>query len=317
MEQRDLIIIGGGPAGYTAAVYAARAGLEPLCIEGFAGGGQLLLTTRVENYPGFPEGVDGPDLVARMRAQAQRFGGEFLLRDVTAVELAGSPFLVVAGDREFRARAVVLATGAAPKQLGLASELALQTKGVAYCAICDGAFFAGQRVGVIGGGDAAMETALAMSKLAREVIVVHRRVELRASRVMQGYVAARPNVRFRKPFVVTEVLGEDVGRVRGLRLRGPSGGEELVEELEGLFVSIGHTPNTDFFRPWLDHDAAGYLTVQPGSTRTSVPGVFAAGDVQEHVFRQAVTAAASGCMAALEAERWLAHGVVEEARWAA
>jgi thioredoxin reductase (NADPH) len=316
MERREIIVIGGGPAGYTAAMYAARAGLEPLCIEGFAGGGQLLLTTRVENYPGFPDGVDGPDLVGRMRAQAERFGGEFLLRDVTAVDLAASPFLVGAGDRQFSARAVVLATGAAPKQLGLSSELALQTKGVAYCAICDGAFFTGQRVAVVGGGDAAMETALTMSKLAREVIVVHRRVELRASRVMQQYVAARPNVRFRKPYVVGAVLGEDVGRVTGLRLRGPHG-DELVEELEGLFVSIGHSPNTDLFRPWLDHDAAGYLTVKAGSTATSVPGVFAAGDVQEYVFRQAVTAAGSGCMAALEAERWLAHSLPLEERWAA
>jgi thioredoxin reductase (NADPH) len=307
MEHRDLVIIGSGPAGYTAAIYAARAGLSPLCIEGFAAGGQLLLTGRVENFPGFPDGVEGPELMQQMRDQAERFGAEFLLRDVSRLDLSGSPFLVEAGDAAVHARAVILATGACSKQLGLESEAALQTRGVAYCAVCDGAFFAGQRVAVIGGGNAAVDTALSMSKLARKVLLVHRREELRATKVMQGYVAARANIHVLKPYAVDEILGEDAGRVTGLRLRHAATGEERVEELEGVFVSIGHTPNTEIFRPWVDLDVGGYVIVEPGSTRTNIPGIFAAGDVLDHVYRQAVTAAGSGCMAALDAERWLTH----------
>jgi thioredoxin reductase (NADPH) len=321
MEQRNLIIIGSGPAGYTAAIYAARAGLRPLCIEGFAAGGQLILTGRVENFPGFPEGIDGPELMQRMRDQAEAFGADLLMRDVSELDLSGAPFLVRAGNAEFRARAVIVATGAASKQLGLESEAALQNHGVAYCAICDGAFFRDQRVGVVGGGDAAIETALSLSKLAEKVLIVHRRDELRAASVMQEYAEARDNIHILKPFVVEEILGQDIGRVRGLRLRNTATGDERVEELEGVFVSIGHTPNTEFFRPWLDLDAGGYLVVDPGSTRTNVPGVFAAGDVHDHFYRQAVTAAGSGCMAALEAERWLGHitrdSNTEAARWAA
>jgi len=321
MDLRDVIIIGSGPAGYTAAVYAARAGLRPLCIEGYAAGGQLLLTGRVENFPGWPEGIDGPELIQRMRDQAANAGCEFLMRDVSELDLSGSPFRIRAGKDEFHGRAVIIATGAGSKQLGLSSEVALQNHGVAYCAICDGAFFTDQRVAVVGGGDAAIETALSLSKLAREVYLVHRRDELRASKVMQGYAAARPNIELVTPFTVEQILGEDIGRVTGLRLRHVTTGEEHVRKLEGVFVSIGHTPNTEFFRPWLDLDRAGYLVVEPDSTRTNVPGIFAAGDVHDHVYRQAVTAAGSGCMAALDAERWLAHtandSTTEVTRWAA
>jgi thioredoxin reductase (NADPH) len=307
-DVRDLIIIGGGPAGYTAALYAARANLAPLCIEGFEAGGQLMITSDVENYPGFPDGILGPELMQHFRRQAERFGTELVTDDVTRVDLSESPFGVWVGDEEYRARAVIVASGASARQLGLESERALQGRGVSYCAVCDASFHRGNRVVVVGGGDSALEEANFIAKFASDVVVVHRRDEFRASRIMLDYARSKDNVRFLTPYVVEEVLDAGQERVTGVRLRHVETGEEQVLEADGFFVAIGHDPNTALFKDWLDHDDAGYLVVQEGSTRTNVDGVFAAGDVQDHVYRQAVTAAGSGCMAALDAERWLARG---------
>src|SRR5919197_1021889 len=278
-DVRELIVIGGGPAGYTAALYAARANLNPLVIEGFAFGGQLMITSDVENYPGFRDGILGPELMATMRAQAERFGAE-MLSDV--------------------------ATGATARQLGLESEVALQGRGVSYCAVCDAAFFKGQDVVVVGGGDSAMEEATFLTKFANRVTLVHRRDEFRASKIMIDYAESKENLEFVKNAVVTDVLGDD-GRMTGVRLRDTVTGKERELEASGLFVAIGHDPTTGLFRGVLDMDEAGYLLTRDGSTETNVEGVFAAGDVVAHVYRQAVTAAGMGCMAALDAERWLSH----------
>jgi thioredoxin reductase (NADPH) len=307
-DVRDLIIIGGACAGLTAAVYAARANLKPLVIEGFEAGGQLMITSDVENFPGFPEGVLGPDLMVRFREQAERFGTEFITDDVTSVDFSERPFRVSVGATVHRARAVIVATGASARQLGLPSEQALQARGVSYCATCDAAFFPDKKVLVVGGGDSALEEATYLTKFAKDVVLVHRRDELRGSKIMQDYANAKPNLSVLTPFVVEEVLGADVGHVTGARLRNPVTGEERIEESEGFFVAIGHTPNTQLFRGILDMDESGYLLVEPGTTRTKIEGVFAAGDVADHVYRQAITAAGSGCQAALDAERWLTHG---------
>ena len=307
-DVRELIIIGGACAGLTAAVYASRANLHPLCIEGFEAGGQLMITSDVENFPGFPEGVLGPDLMVRFREQAERFGTEFITDDVTSVDFSEQPFKVNVGAKEYRARAVIVATGASARQLGLDSEQALQARGVSYCATCDAAFFPDKKVIVVGGGDSALEEATYLTKFASDVVLVHRRDELRGSKIMQDYAKAKPNLSLLTPYVVEEVLGADVGRVTGARLRNPNTGEEHIEESDGFFVAIGHTPNTELFRGILEMDENGYLTVEPGTTRTKIPGIFAAGDVADHVYRQAITAAGSGCMAALDAERWLTHG---------
>jgi thioredoxin reductase (NADPH) len=307
-DVRDLIIIGGACAGLTAAVYAARANLKPLVIEGFEAGGQLMITSDVENFPGFPEGVLGPDLMVRFREQAERFGTEFITDDVTSVDFSERPFRVSVGATVHRARAVIVATGASARQLGLPSEQALQARGVSYCATCDAAFFPDKKVLVVGGGDSALEEATYLTKFAKDVVLVHRRDELRGSKIMQDYANAKPNLSVLTPFVVEEVLGADVGHVTGARLRNPVTGEERIEESEGFFVAIGHTPNTALFRGILDMDESGYLLVEPGTTRTEIEGVFAAGDVADHVYRQAITAAGSGCQAALDAERWLTHG---------
>jgi thioredoxin reductase (NADPH) len=307
-DVRDLIIIGGACAGLTAAVYAARANLKPLVIEGFEAGGQLMITSDVENFPGFPEGVMGPDLMVRFREQAERFGTEFITDDVTSVDFSERPFKVSVGADVHRARAVIVATGASARQLGLPSEQALQARGVSYCATCDAAFFPEKKVIVVGGGDSALEEATYLTKFAKDVVLVHRREELRGSKIMQDYANAKPNLSVLTPFVVEEVLGAEEGRVTGARLRNPVTGEERIEESDGFFVAIGHTPNTDLFRGILDMDESGYLIVEPGTTRTKIEGVFAAGDVADHVYRQAITAAGSGCQAALDAERWLTHG---------
>jgi thioredoxin reductase (NADPH) len=307
-DVRDLIIIGGACAGLTAAVYAARANLKPLVIEGFEAGGQLMITSDVENFPGFPEGVLGPDLMIRFREQAERFGTEFITDDVTSVDFSERPFRVSVGAQEHRARAVIVATGASARQLGLPSEQALQARGVSYCATCDAAFFPEKKVLVVGGGDSALEEATYLTKFAKDVVLVHRRDELRGSKIMQDYANAKPNLSVLTPFVVEEVLGAEVGHVTGARLRNPITGEERIEESDGFFVAIGHTPNTELFRGILDMDESGYLIVEPGTTRTKIEGVFAAGDVADHVYRQAITAAGSGCQAALDAERWLTHG---------
>ena len=303
-NERELIIIGGGPAGYTAALYAARANLQPLVIEGFQWGGQLMITSDVENYPGYAEGVLGPEMMKDFRRQAERFGTEFITDDVTRVDFSERPFRVWVEDEEYRANAVIVATGASARKLGLDSEQRLQGRGVTYCAVCDAAFYPDKHVYVVGGGDSAMEEALFLTKFARRVTIVHRREEFRASQIMLDRTRAHEKIDFELNAVVEEVLG-DIG-IEGLRLRDTQTGETRDVAAEGLFVAIGHDPNTQLFLDQLDHDDAGYLVTKPGTTETNVPGVFAAGDVQDHVYRQAVTAAGSGCMAALDAERYLA-----------
>jgi len=302
---RDVIIIGGGPAGFTAALYTARANLSPLVIEGFNWGGQLMITSDVENYPGYADGVLGPAMMADFRLQAERFGAEFVTDDVTRVDFSERPFRVYVGDDEYRAEAVIVATGASARQIGLPSEQTLQGRGVSYCATCDGAFFRDKVVVVVGGGDSAMEEATFLTRFASKVVIVHRREEFRASPIMVDRARANEKIEFALNAVVEEVLGESDGHVTGVRLRDTVTGETSELPADGLFVAIGHDPNTALFLDWLDHDEQGYLITEPGSTRTNVAGVFAAGDVQDHVYRQAVTAAGSGTMAALDAQRYL------------
>ena len=304
-ETRELIIIGGGPAGYTAALYAARANLVPLVIEGFAWGGQLMITSDVENYPGYADGVLGPQMMQDFRRQAERFGAEFITDDVTKVDFSEHPLRVSVGDTDYFAEAVIVATGASARQLGLETERSLQGKGVSYCAVCDAAFFRDKEVVVVGGGDSAMEEAIFLTKFATKVSLVHRRDEFRASPIMVDRARANEKIEFVTPTVVDEVLSED-GQTSGVRLRDLNTDETREIAAQGVFVAIGHDPTTKLFLDQLDHDEAGYLVTKPGSTETNVEGVFAAGDVVDHTYRQAVTAAGSGCMAALDVERWLA-----------
>jgi len=303
---RELIIIGGGPAGYTAALYSARADLEPLVIEGFRWGGQLMITSDVENYPGFAEGIMGPQMMGEFRRQAERFGAEFVTDDVTRVDFSKRPFRVWIGEDEYQAKSVIVATGASARQLGLESERALHGRGVTYCAVCDAAFYRDKEVVVVGGGDSAMEEALFLTKFASKVTVLHRRNEFRASQIMLNRARENDKIEFITSVVVEEALGADEGKLSGLRIRNVETGETSEVPAEGLFVAIGHDPTTKLFTDQLDHDEAGYLLTQPGSTATNVEGVFAAGDVVDHTYRQAVTAAGMGSMAALDAERWLA-----------
>jgi len=303
---RELIIIGGGPAGYTAALYSARANLNPLVIEGFQWGGQLMITSDVENYPGFADGIMGPQLMGEFRRQAERFGAEFVADDVTRVDLSERPFRVYVGDDEYRAESVIVATGASARQLGLESERALHGRGVTYCAVCDAAFYADKEVVVVGGGDSAMEEAIFLTKFASKVTVLHRRDEFRASPIMVDRARANEKIEFVTPVVVEDVLGADGGKLTGVRVRNVETDEVTDLPTDGLFVAIGHDPTTALFLDQLDHDEAGYLVTLPGSSATNVEGVFAAGDVVDHTYRQAVTAAGMGCMAALDAERWLA-----------
>ena len=308
-DVRDVIIIGSGPAGLTAAVYTSRANLHPLVIEGEPSsssdqpGGQLMLTTDVENYPGFVDGVMGPELMAYFRAQAARFGTEYLTAKVTAVDLSDRPFRVRVGDEQHLARSLIVATGARPLALGLPNEQRLMGHGVSTCATCDGFFFRGTEIAVVGGGDSALEEAIFLTKFADKVSVIHRRKELRASKIMQDRAFKNDRIEFVWDSVVTDVLGD--GAVSGVRLRNVVTGEESSLPVAGLFVAIGHVPNTTLFEGQLDMDGTGYLLTAHGSTRTNVEGVFACGDVQDRTYRQAVTAAGSGCMAAIDAERWL------------
>jgi thioredoxin reductase (NADPH) len=305
-DVRDVIVIGGGPAGYTAALYAARANLEPLVIEGFNWGGQLMITSDVENYPGYADGVMGPAMMQDFRRQAERFGASFVTDDVTRVDFSQRPFRIWVGDDEYRAESVIVATGASARQLGLPSEQVLQGRGVSYCATCDAAFFRDKVVVVVGGGDSAMEEALFISRFASKVIVVHRREEFRASPIMVDRARSSEKIELVLNKVVTEVLGD--GKVTGIRLVDTVTGEESVLDADGVFVAIGHDPNTALFLDQLDHEPdTGYLVTRGKSTETNIPGVFAAGDVQDHTYRQAVTAAGSGCAAALDAERWLSE----------
>jgi thioredoxin reductase (NADPH) len=304
-DVRDVIIIGSGPAGYTAALYAARARLRPLLFEGsVTSGGALMKTTDVENYPGFPDGVLGPDLMDAIRKQAERFGAELVPDDVTEVDLAATPKVIKTGGEVHLARTVIIATGSGYRQLDVPGEDLLAGHGVSWCATCDGFFFRDQDIAVVGGGDSALEEATFLTRFARSVTVIHRRDSLRASKIMQDRAFANPRVKFVWDSVVTEILGED--RVSGVRVRNLQTGDESTIAVTGVFVAIGHDPRSELFTGQLATDPEGYLLVEQPSTRTPIDGVFAAGDVVDHTYRQAVTAAGTGCAAALDAERWLA-----------
>lgn len=311
----DVLIIGSGPAGLTAAIYAARANLAPLCVEGFSAGGlvpggQLMFTTDVENYPGFPSSVTGQDLMQRFRDQAAHQGTTFITADVQKVDFSARPFKVWVGEGEdvlHLARTVIVSTGARANYLGLPSEEALKNRGVSACAVCDGALFKKRDVCVVGGGDTAMEEAQYLSSLCNKVTLIHRRDDFRASKAMQERVKAKANIEILYSHAVDEVLDPSAGRVTGVRVKDLKSGSTRVVDVAAMFVAIGHTPMTDLFKGQLALHDNGYIKVDPGSTKTSVPGVFAAGDVADWTYRQAVTAAGTGCMAALDAERWLAH----------
>ena len=304
-DVRQLIIIGSGPAGYTAAVYAARAHLRPLVLEGVQSGGALMTTTEVENFPGFPDGILGPDLMDQMRKQAERFGAELLTEDATRVELEGDIKTVYVGDTAYRARAVVLATGSAWRPLGVAGEQELLGHGVSSCATCDGFFFRDQHIAVVGGGDSAMEEATFLTKFASTVTIIHRRDEFRASKIMADRALSNPKIKVEWNTVVDEILGAD-GSVTGVRVHDVNTGEPRTLDLTGVFIAIGHDPRSELFKDQVAVDENGYVRVDSPSTRTSLPGVFACGDLVDHHYRQAVTAAGTGCAAALDAERYLA-----------
>jgi thioredoxin reductase (NADPH) len=301
---RNVVIIGSGCAGLTAGIYAARANLSPLVIRGHEAGGQLSLTTLVENYPGFPDGIQGPELIERMQAQAQLFGAEFKEGNVTRVDLAKRPFTVEAGGESIETRTLIIASGASAKMLGLESERKLLGYGVSTCATCDGYFFRNKPVAVVGGGDTAAEEALFLTRYATDVSMIHRRDQLRASKIMQDRLRRNEKIKFIFNSVVVDVLDPKQAAVVGLKLKNLITGEETVKEFDGLFIGIGHSPNTALFRDQLEMNEVGYLKTHDGS-KTNVPGVFAAGDVQDHIYRQAITAAGSGCMAAIDAERFL------------
>ena len=305
-KTENVIIVGGGPAGYTAALYTARANLEPLVFEGFQWGGQLQNTTDVENYPGYPDGIMGPEMMGQFRAQAERFGARLVTDDVDRVELSdGGVQKVHLGDEEYLAKTVILAMGAEPRRLGLPGEMELSGCGVSTCGVCDGAFFKGKKVIVIGGGDSAMEDAIFVSKFASELTLVNRRDEFRASKIMHDRAAAQPNISFKTPFVAEEFIGGDEGKLTKVRLRNTETDEVEDLETEGAFVAIGHIPKSEIVADQIDTDEDGYILTDGRSTRTNLGGVFAVGDVVDRTYRQAVTAAGTGCMGALDAEWYL------------
>jgi thioredoxin reductase (NADPH) len=302
-----MVIIGSGPAGLTAAVYAARANLNPLLIEGKEPGGQLTLTTLVENFPGFPEGIMGPELMDNMRKQAQHFGCEIVNGFVHKARLIERPFRVYWGDQELDTKTVVISTGSTAKLIGLESEWNLMGHGVSTCATCDGFFYRGKKIAVVGGGDSAMEESIFLTKFASEVNLIHRREKLRASKIMQDRAFENPKIKFHWNTEVKEVVGSKESGVTALKVENTQSGDKSKLDVEGLFIAIGHHPNTEIFRGQIDLDEMGYIRTRPGTTRTNIDGVFACGDVQDPVFKQAITAAGTGCMAAIEAERWLSH----------
>jgi len=302
----NVIIIGSGPAGLTAAIYAARANLRPVLIEGAQAGGQLMITTEVENFPGFPDGIQGPQLILEMKKQAERFDTTFITGDVTSVDLSHRPFeVVVDGEWTYRAKSIIISTGARAKLLGLESETRLMGHGVSACATCDGFFFRGKNIFVVGGGDTAMEEANFLTRFANEVTVIHRRDKLRASKIMQDKAFKNPKIKFIWDTTITDILGGPTGTVEAAILKNLKSGETAQKKIDGIFIAIGHEPNTALFKGQLELDDRGYIKTQPGTPRTSVPGVFAAGDVQDPNYRQAITAAGTGCMAAMDAEKFL------------
>jgi len=300
----DVVILGSGPAGLTAAIYTSRANLAPVVVEGLAAGGQLMNTTDVENYPGFPDGVMGPELMELFKKQAARFGTTFVAGDADEVDLSSRPFTVKVGDEELRCRALIVSTGASPRYLGVPGEREYAGKGVSYCATCDGFFFREKPIVVVGGGDSAVEEALFLSRYGTKVTLIHRRDELRASKIMADRAKSNEKIEFAWDSVVEEVLG-DGQKVRGIRVKNVKTGETFEIECAGFFVAIGHVPNTKIFAGKLEMNDQGYLEVEEGTTHTKIPGVFASGDVHDHVYRQAVTASGEGCKAAIDCERWL------------
>ncbi len=308
-EVRNVIIIGGGPAGYTAALYAARAGMKPLVFAGYEAGGQLMLTTEIENFPGFPQAIKGPDLMMRMRQQAERFGAEIQDFNVTSVDFSKRPFKITTDWGEYSAKTVIIATGASAKWLGLENEQRLIGRGVSSCATCDGAFFKNKHVAVIGGGDSAMEEALYLTNHASRVTIIHRRDKLRASQIMQQRAFDNEKIDFIWDTVVVDVIGEE--RLEAIKLKNVKTGEETTFKVDGMFVAIGHKPNTEIFKDWLEMDSVGYI-IRKEFTMTNVPGVFVAGDVADARYRQAITAAGMGAQAAIDAERWLGEIEFEE-----
>lgn len=305
----NLIILGSGPAGFTAAIYAARSNLSPVLVSGSQPGGQLTITTDVENYPGFPEGVGGPKLMEDMRRQAEKFGTKFISADVTSVDFKKKPFVINVGKNRYEAKAVIISTGASAQWLGLDAEKKLMGKGVSGCATCDGFFFKNQDVVVVGGGDTAIEEAIFLTKFAKKVTVVHRRDQLRASKIMQDRVLANTKIEFAWKKVVSDILDVNAGKVTAVKLKDVESGEASEIKCDGVFIAIGHKPNTEIFKGQIDIDEKGYIITKKTTMETSVPGVFAAGDVQDSCYKQAITAAGTGCMAAIDAEKYLTNVV--------